>query len=845
MREIKASTYKLMRQLQQAQLLYRATPARWRVTTHSADMYRWPLDVDDPQSVGTRRHVGWLRTSVPEPLVSRPTVTPAVRPGRHSIKIQAEHHLIDWWHAVASPPRRWPATLYATGMRQDCGLSCCSTARLGVDQVVPQADRYTYNRPPADLHRYDGHIEAEVRHWFPAQFQIDVTRCRFPAERDEPGHRPSQPTVVEDGRPKLPRVQSLGGPLDQETSLEERLRWILSPPVNQRVDCLSFPKQPFPFQLQGIGWLRVHKHALLADEMGLGKTMQAIIAARLLWRDKLIHNLLIVCPRSLMANWKRELTRWWPEVSPHVLEVGTARRGQLQSDSSRVIVKLVTYDALARELDWLTKNEVRHDLVVLDEAQRIKNPNAKATRAVKQLRASWRWALTGTPLENRLEDLISIFGFVHPTLLSGEYLPAYLSRVVAPFLLRRRSNDPDIDLQLPPIVDQDVEIDLSPLQRKAYELAEREGVIELNASAEPVTVHHVFALIRKLIQICNFDPLSRESAKLEMLTEDLGEMEANEKKALIFSQMTSQEFGLRGIGERLTKSGFRVGYIYGDVPPATRERVINSFSTSPSERVLLLNYQAGGVGLNLQAAQYVYLFDRWWNPAVEDQAVKRAHRIGQRERVIVRRFLTKNTIEERIAQKLNEKRRLFRQVLDSTEAEGNPHLAMGLSEQEMFSLFKGLTAKPRVSSSLAPADSKMTSQTIDALDPLGFERLVADLYRARGYAVQHVGGRGDGGIDVIAESAGGGHERLAIQCKHYTADVGPDVVRELWGSVNADQSITLGVLVCSSGFTTDARAFARGKRIELIDAASLVELLAMHGVDMLDNTSEAGRSERA
>jgi hypothetical protein len=221
----------------------------------------------------------------------------------------------------------------------------------------------------------------------------------------------------------------------------------------------------------------------------------------------------------------------------------------------------------------------------------------------------------------------------------------------------------------------------------------------------------------------------------------------------------------------------------------------------------------------------VFLFDRWWNPAVEDQAVKRAHRLGQQERVVVRRFVCENTIEERIVQKLEEKRRLFSHVIDENRLRPED---LGLSEEEVFRLFPGLRARPAKGAS---AREGKASLFLDRLTPQEFENLVAKLYERRGYAVRLTGASHDGGVDLWAERRTGPHaERVVVQCKHTQSAVGRPVAQQLWGVIQSDPSVTEGAIVTSARFSREAQEFSDGKRLRLIGRSELVQLLTEAGV---------------
>ena len=257
--------------------------------------------------------------------------------------------------------------------------------------------------------------------------------------------------------------------------------------------------------------------------------------------------------------------------------------------------------------------------------------------------------------------------------------------------------------------------------------------------------------------------------------------------------------------------------LHGGISDPLRQKNVKQFQDDPDCPVLLLNYRVGGLGLNLHAANYVFLFDRWWNPAIEDQAIKRCHRLGQKQTVFAMRLYCKDTIEERILRKLAEKRRLFNEVFDEEPTEA----AMGLTEAEVFSLFEDLTVRPRSSRhSLAPV-----RLVLDNIDDKQFEVLVASIYEKDGFTVQVTGRSHDGGIDIVAERENaGGRDRIIVQCKHQKQNVGRPVLQQLWGVLNSDSSITRCDLVTSSGFSAEAIEFARGKRLTLVDRVRLTEL---------------------
>ncbi|HOK67076.1 MAG TPA: SNF2-related protein [Anaerohalosphaeraceae bacterium] len=660
----------------------------------------------------------------------------------------------------------------------------------------------------------------------PLSIRININRIDFEKERSELLKNFPYPRIIRTygGRVSHPRPPKPPG--FEEKGLKERLKWILTPPINNILldPQLYLPERPYRFQSFGVKWLFDREKALLADEMGLGKTMQAIIAARLLWKQKTINQILIICPKTLISNWKIEINKWWPNIEGNIAIVGRDRQFFLRMGMANVIVKIMNYESLARELAWLKDQKFSHDLVIIDEAQRIKNPKSKISQAVKLLKASRRWALTGTPLENKIDDLVSIFDFLVPGLVNNNMQQSTISTKVKPYILRRRVEEVNIDL--PEKIEEDVAIDLDPEHFGVYKQMEEEGVVELKEKGESITVTHVFALINRLRQICNFCPTNGFSAKTERLIEDLEEIVENKRKVLVFSQFVSEEYGIKRIAKELEKKNFRALQLHGEYSPRKRDDVKEEFLNDNLVACLLLNYTIGGVGLNLQKANYVYLFDRWWNPAVEDQAIKRAHRIGQTQKVFVRKFYCKNTIEERILRKLSEKRCLFRQVIDENKIEES----MGLSEEEIFSLFN-LKIKPKGQEK----KEALISLIFDNLSPQQFENLIANIYEKQGYNIRITAGSHDMGIDILAEKlTGAARDKVVIQCKHQKANVGRPVVQQFWGIVSSDQSITRGDFVTSSDFTSEAKEFASGKRITLIGREEIIKLARNLNIAILE-----------
>lgn len=488
--------------------------------------------------------------------------------------------------------------------------------------------------------------------------------------------------ALPDGASAEPRIRPK--PTADTVLFKDRLLYLLQPPLDGLFDGrqLEVPFEPYKYQLEGIAFLMPRHGAMLCDEMGLGKTCQAILTLRLLFHQGEIQSALVVCPKPLMHNWQRELKMWAPDIPVESFEGDPDHRRRLWLVSNCPL-KLINYETLTRDADLAADARVKFDVVVLDEAQRIKNKESKTAHAVRALNRTRSWALTGTPIENRVDDLINIFEFVDPGRVPAETPPRRVAQLTSDSILRRTKDVVVADM--PGKVMRDLEVELTPAQRAAYDRAENDGVIHLNELGDTVTVQHVFQLVMRLKQICNFDPLTGESAKLEQLLTDMEEVAASGRKAIVFSQWVEPL-------EVLAKALHRYGALqyHGKVPQSERTPVLDRFKSDPDAHVILMSYGTGSVGLNLQFCNYVFLFDRWWNPAVEDQAINRAHRLGQKHPVTVTRFLSGGTIEERIATILEAKRAVFNELI----AQADKPESRGLTEDEIFGLFD-IKARPK------------------------------------------------------------------------------------------------------------------------------------------------------
>ena len=392
--------------------------------------------------------------------------------------------------------------------------------------------------------------------------------------------------------------------------------------------------------------------------------------------------MLVIAPASVLNQWRQEIAKWAPEFSAIIVR-GSAPDRDWQW-SAQKDVTLVSYGVMRQDAGRLV--EIRPpgrmwDVVVADEAQRIKNRN-DTSDAVKSLRRMRSWALTGTPIENSEEELASIIEFVdhdegNPP---KRYFPGTdLLNRHKEVQLRRKKNEVLDDL--PPKLETKLAIELGPSQFASYKKAEEDGVVYLRSLGAEVRVRHVLELITRLKQICNTDPETGESSKLDDIRERLIQLSAQGHKALIFSQYTNEVSGVAAAASFLRE--FSPLTLTGETSLDERSAVIERFKSRDEHKVMVISLRAGGLGLNLQEASYVFHLDRWWNPAVERQAEDRAHRMGQTVKVNVIKYSCEGTIEERIDQILERKQRLFDQLIDDVSLD----LSTRLSGEELFKLF--------------------------------------------------------------------------------------------------------------------------------------------------------------
>jgi SNF2 family DNA or RNA helicase len=455
-----------------------------------------------------------------------------------------------------------------------------------------------------------------------------------------------------------------------------------------------------PYQQRGTSWLAFMRRwglgACLADDMGLGKTIQAIA----LWlhereRDPArLGPMLLVCPTSVVGNWRREVQRFAPALKVLVHHGADRERDDALIEAANAHdVVISTYGLVRRDVDTLA--EIAWDSIILDEAQNIKNPRAKQTQAVRRLQAGQRIALTGTPVENRLSELWSIMQFLNPGLLGPQSkfrerfaLPieryqdadaaARLRGLVGPFILRRLKTDPTIIQDLPEKFEAKTYCSLTPEQVTLYQAvveATLEGVEEAEAEAQSEFSRRgaILSALMRLKQVCNHpahylgdgSALPGRSGKLDRLTEMLEEVLDVGERALIFTQFA--EMGQQLQRYLQTLFGMEVLYLHGGTSSQQRDKMVARFQGEDGPALFVLSLKAGGVGLNLTAANHVFHFDRWWNPAVENQATDRAFRIGQTRDVQVHKLICAGTLEERIDELIESKKALADSVIGAGE----------------------------------------------------------------------------------------------------------------------------------------------------------------------------------
>ncbi len=489
-------------------------------------------------------------------------------------------------------------------------------------------------------------------------------------------------------------------------SIWDLLLPLLQRPVNLDLGTvIDLPSNLYAFQTKGVEFLVETQSALLGDDMGTGKTVQTAVALRMLFQTAKIRTALIVCPFSVIPNWDRELAKWAGDLAVTVVRGDKEHRKTCWRQAAHIW--LTTYDTLRNDLETvLTLRKGGFDLVALDEAQRVKNWSAGVTRAVRELRATYRWGLTGTPLENNTDELWTILNVLKPDISKGPLdWSEGIRSVLRPMFLRRKKQDVLVDL--PPLVPKTQWLAIDGEQRKSYDRFEKNGVLELRGKGDKaITAQSVIVLLNKVKQLCNRCPNSGESSKMIWLKERLDTIAAEGDKALVFSQYTDERFaGADWLETELADFGaLNYAKATSDIK---RKALLAAFKEKSEHKVFVGHPKTAGLGLNeLVVANYVVHFDHWWNPAVMSQATARAHRPGQTKTVFAYDLWVEDTYEEIIFKLLEEKQNLYNEVIDSMSAEREP------SGNFQLAVFDALCAKH----GLKPIQRKAASD-VSADDP--------------------------------------------------------------------------------------------------------------------------------
>jgi len=472
--------------------------------------------------------------------------------------------------------------------------------------------------------------------------------------------------------------------------LSSRLAALRSPALDAEIDSDAGLRTALrPYQKLGVQWLwtlrGLELGGCLADDMGLGKTIQVLGVLSMSRRNQEKGTDLLVVPATLIDNWRLEIERFAPELKVLIAHPSRLPSAELKKLASKQVDShhaVITSYGTAMRTEWMRSHAWRS--VILDEAQAIKNPAAKQTKAVKALASRWRLALTGTPVENRLGDLWSIFDFLNPGLLGSAkafnrlcksmasakhtgYAP--LRKLLQPYILRRLKTDKTVIADLPGKTEVNAYCLLSKRQAALY----KQSVDELKRAIEELEGIKrrgvVLAFLMRFKQICNHPSQwlgdggyeAEDSGKLARLRELCEAIAARQDKVLVFTQFREMTAPLsRFLGEVFGRGGL---VLHGATPVKKRQALVNSFQQDDRVPFMVLSLKAGGTGLNLTAASHVIHFDRWWNPAVENQATDRAFRIGQKNNVLVHKFICRGTVEERIDELIAGKQKLSDDVL--------------------------------------------------------------------------------------------------------------------------------------------------------------------------------------
>ena len=471
---------------------------------------------------------------------------------------------------------------------------------------------------------------------------------------------------------KLMQIKALEG--SQTTIDDQYLKQMLSDLLRRRAKKIApSPLQPLlrSYQQKGFEWLKTleshHLNGILADEMGTGKTLQALSVLAMMPKTK---NSLVICPKTLIYNWIAEAKKFQMKIQIVDYQGSKEVRKRLLKQKNKIFV--TSYALASKDFELLKEQGFYY--LILDEAQNIKNPRSSRSMVSKALSAEHKIAISGTPMENSLQDLWSIFDFLLPGYLpnyrsfsktvESKAKEKYLQKIISPFILRRKKID--ILQELSPKESQVVYCQMSQKQHNFY-FSMWEQISRSILNDKKITPIHILSGLTKLRQIANGINLIDESqsdvsGKIEVAIDLINLCVENGKKILVFAQFLKS---LKTIEQHLQQA--KMGYSYMDGSTKNRQKIIKEFNENEEKKVFLLSLKVGGLGLNLTAADTVILVDPWWNPMVENQAIDRTHRIGQTKKINIYKLITKNSIEEKILDLQARKKELFERTIEGVD----------------------------------------------------------------------------------------------------------------------------------------------------------------------------------
>jgi SNF2 family DNA or RNA helicase len=413
----------------------------------------------------------------------------------------------------------------------------------------------------------------------------------------------------------------------------------------------------FPYQREGATWLYQKERGILADDMGLGKTLQAIVAVRRLLADLHIKCALVVCPRSLLSNWENEIAKWAPEIKVvRMIPAPVIAAKAWQTVVGHAHILLTNYEQIRTPTPVLVERGV--DLVIADEAHRIRNTKSLTAIGIRNVRTKRFWALTGTPIERDTHDLSTIMSIISPLSVSpsdAAFSPAFVRSIARPFVLRRLKSQ--VLTELPPVFDHREVIDLGTKQARAYKLT-------LERFSKRMDDSQTLALLTRLRQICDYDPETKESTKALRIIEILTDIRTADEKAILFSNFKEPLQIMRSmLNKAFGPDCFRL--LLGEQDLEMRRAAVKDFKGRTGVRFLLASSRVGGEGLTLTEANHVIFFNEWWNPSANEQARDRVVRLGQTKSVMVYTFVCRNTVEELLVDILQTKQMTFDDVVNT------------------------------------------------------------------------------------------------------------------------------------------------------------------------------------